>query len=184
MPIVFYILSILALIAADQLSKLWAVTQLRPVGVIPVLGDFLQFAYAENTGAAFSFLENHNQRWLFVSVTAVLVLACLVVLFSRRVRGAMGVLSLILIVSGGVGNMLDRIFRGYVVDFVYFKFIHFAIFNFADSCAVIGAVLLCVYLLFGGHGAELGGKKAPAVPGEKAAGGGAPRDARTKKETP
>lgn len=148
MPVIFYIIAILALVAADQAAKWWVIAYLKPVGSIPVLGDFLQFFYIENRGAAFNFLEKQNQRWLFITVTGILVLFCLYILFTRRFHRFIGNLALILVISGGIGNMIDRVFRGYVVDFIYFKSINFAVFNIADSCVVVGAILVCIYLLF------------------------------------
>jgi len=68
------------------------------------------------------------------------------ILFSQRIKSTLASISLLLISAGGIGNLIDRIFRVYVVDFINPKFINFAIFNIADSFVVVGAILLCIYL--------------------------------------
>lgn len=140
-----YILAIFGLIAFDQASKFLVVRYLKPTGTFPIVGDFLQLTYTQNTGAAFSILE--NQRWFFVFITSVLIIICLYLLIAGKFKDDIGNFSLCLIIAGGAGNMIDRITRGYVVDFIYFKSVNFAIFNFADTCVVVGALLMCFYMI-------------------------------------
>lgn len=143
--VVLYFIAIAALIAVDQLTKFWVLSRLSTVGSMPVIGNFIKFTYAENRGAAFSILQ--GKRIFLIAVPAVLSLACIVVIISRRIESVLGNISLALIAAGGIGNLIDRCIRGYVVDFIDFNVIHFAIFNVADSCVTIGVVLFLIFAL-------------------------------------
>lgn len=135
------------LIGLDQWTKWLAVTHLKEQSPVVLWDGVFEFFYTENTGAAFGMLK--EQRWIFITVTIVVLLAVLAVLLSGRFRKHPLVnISGILIIAGGVGNLIDRIALGYVVDFLYFKLIDFPIFNVADCCVVIGAILLLVYFFF------------------------------------
>lgn len=143
--IILYLLGIMVLTAVDQFTKLWVVSRLAGIGSMPVIGNFIKFSYAENTGAAFSTLQ--GQRVLLIAVPALLSAVCIGVIISRYLDSVLGNVSLMLIAAGGIGNLIDRITRGYVVDFIDFNAIHFAIFNVADSCVTIGVVLLLIFVL-------------------------------------
>lgn len=140
----FFLLVMAVLVAADQLAK-WEVVRHIKNQDIPVLGDFLHFTYEENTGAAFSLLP--GQVWLLSAASLVMVAVCVYFLAAQKVRSPLGNAALLLVSSGGIGNLIDRLSRGYVVDFLYAKKIHFAVFNLADSYVVVGAILLCLFLL-------------------------------------
>ena len=134
-------------ILIDQISKLLAKRILEPIGDFPIINGVLHLTYVENTGAAFGILKEH--RWIFMSVSCVAVLALIVYLaVSRNSIGMLGGVSLAMIIGGGIGNMIDRILSGFVIDFINFELINFAVFNIADSAVCIGAVLLVVYVLF------------------------------------
>lgn len=143
--IMLYFIGIAGLVVFDQLTKLWAVNYLQKVGTMPLLGNFVNFTFASNNGAAFSILQ--GQKLLLIVVPFIFSIACIVLIALRRMNSKIGDLSLMLIAAGGIGNLIDRVFRGYVVDFIYFEKIHFAIFNVADSCVCVGVVLLVIYLL-------------------------------------
>lgn len=131
----------------DQISKLLAKRFLEPTGDFPIINGILHLTYVENTGAAFGILKDH--RWIFMSVSCVAVLALIVYLtVSRNSIGMLGGVSLSMIIGGGIGNMIDRILSGFVIDFINFELINFAVFNIADSAVCIGAALLIVYVLF------------------------------------
>ena len=135
--IVLFIVSTIALIAVDQLTKIWAVTQLYEAErVIPVIEGVFELHYTENRGVAFGMLQ--GQLWLF---GAMLVRSPL-----RRYK--LFTIPAVMIIAGAIGNLIDRILYGYVIDFLYFKLIDFPIFNFADCCVVVGAILLLVFFLF------------------------------------
>lgn len=136
-----------AVIVIDQVSKQLVVTHLMPIGDYPLIRDVLHLTYSENRGAAFSMLEDH--RWVFLVTSTVAILAILVgmVLYRKKLNLPLAV-SLSFIVGGGIGNMIDRLALGYVVDFINVELIHFAIFNAADSFICIGAAILFIYMIF------------------------------------
>jgi len=136
-------------VAADQLVKHWARVDLavRPGGTLPVIQDIFHFTYAENTGAAFSILQ--NQRWLFVILAGVLTLALSYALWFRKkeMETPWGVL-LSLVLGGAIGNAIDRAARGFVVDMFEVRAINFAIFNVADICLVCGCIAMCAWVFY------------------------------------
>ncbi len=137
------------LVAADQAIKYWArnVLLLKMGGQSPFLGRFLDLYYAENTGAAFSIFRNGTV--FFIIVTAVFLIALAYVLVRVRKRKiALLNTALVMIIAGGIGNLIDRVSQGFVVDMFHFGFFEFPIFNFADTLITIGAVLLFVFVLF------------------------------------
>lgn len=144
-----YILSgiFIFFIAMDQLSKSLAVNMLGQVGAVQsFIPHFIRFEYRENTGMAWGLLP--NARVYFIIVT--LILAAFLVFLLVRYRKLLPKLSkvaLTVILSGAIGNLIDRIFFGYVRDFIAFDFIEFPVFNIADCCVTIGAVLLAISLL-------------------------------------
>ena len=155
---ILYALVILVGIGLDQLSKALAVAFLKGEPSFPLWRGVLHLTYVENTGAAFGMLKDH--RWVFLVFSTIAILLLGAYLF-RGVSylsdkredgtyppiGALAGVALALIVSGGIGNMIDRIFLGFVVDFIDFTLINFAVFNVADSFVTVGAVLLVVHLL-------------------------------------
>lgn len=143
-----WLLLVAVLVAADRFSKMLVVAHMQLGEDIPVLGPLLHFYYLRNTGAAFSMLDTlPNGRWILAGFTVVLIGVCVWALLAQKVRGRLGNFAFSLIIAGGIGNLIDRVHTGEVVDFLYLKCIHFAIFNVADSFVVIGAVLLCLTLL-------------------------------------
>ena len=134
------------LVALDQGTKMLAVEHLTK-GAIPLIDGVFELTYVQNTGAAFGLLK--NQRWIFMSITAVVMVVLLVVLMSGRFRRyRFANIAGTLILAGGIGNMIDRVAHGYVVDFLYFKLINFPVFNVADCYVVIGAALLLIFFFF------------------------------------
>lgn len=129
------------LIAIDQIVKNWA-EEVLTKGEIAVIEDVLYFKYAENTGVAFSMFS--DSRWMLIGVTSVMLIVVLAFFLSGKVTDKLEQFSLALILAGGVGNLIDRISLGYVIDFIDVRIINFAIFNIADICICVGAFLLCV----------------------------------------
>ena len=146
--VVLFIVSTIALIAVDQITKVWAVMYLHEAErVIPVIDGVFEFHYTENRGVAFGMLE--GQLWLFVPMTLLVVALLGVMLLRSPLRQfKLFTIPAVMIIAGAVGNLIDRILYGYVIDFLYFKLIDFPIFNFADCCVVVGAILLFVFFLF------------------------------------
>jgi len=141
-----YLLLAVIIAVADQLVKHWAVLNLRGRGTVEFIPGILNLFYAENTGAAFSMLR--NQRWLFISVSVIAVIAIIYIILLRKIRSVWGLLPLSMVLGGAVGNLIDRIFTGYVVDMFEFAFIRFAIFNVADIFVTVGGVMFCIYYLY------------------------------------
>ncbi len=132
-------------IALDQLTKWLAVKFLMPIDTCPLIKNVLHLTYAENRGAAFGMLANN--RWVFLVISTVAILAMLFYLFSGLSEGRLAGIAIAMLISGGIGNMIDRILLGYVVDFIDFRLINFAIFNGADSFVCVGAGLLILSLI-------------------------------------
>ena len=135
------------IVGLDQISKFFVLRDLKPIGDIPIWNEVLHLHYTQNTGASFGMLPGF--KWVFLTVSLLFVAATFVfVIIKRKKIDTFALVSLGLICGGALGNAIDRIRFGYVIDFVYFKLINFAIFNLADSCIVVGGILLGVYVLF------------------------------------
>lgn len=133
-------------ILLDQLTKRLAVRYLLPIDTKPLWQDVLHLTYVENRGAAFGMLASN--RWVFMIVSTLAILGLLVwFFFFTKKPTYLGTVSISLIVSGGIGNMIDRVAVGYVVDFVDFRLINFAVFNVADIFVCVGAALLLLAIL-------------------------------------
>jgi len=142
----FKVLAFVLMVIADQISKFLAVSKLQPIGSYELFPNVLHLTYVENTGAAFSMLS--GKTTLLIVLPIVVCAAIGYFLIRGYIKNAIEKWSLVLILSGAVGNVIDRIFRGAVVDFFEIKLFKFAIFNVADIFVTIGAVLLFVYILF------------------------------------
>lgn len=162
---VFGFISIAAaavLVVIDQLLKVWATAELLPVGSMTLIPHVVELRYSLNEGMAFSLLW--GKQGFLIAVTSVALLVLLGYLLLRK----MPVLERIawtMVLGGGVGNLIDRIVSGQVVDYINFLFMDFAIFNFADICVTVGVALLFVYVLW----AELKDRKKKSSGEESAA---------------
>ena len=144
MAILAVIIGIL-LVVIDQVTKFYAVSEIKPKGMVTVIDNFYYFTYVENRGAAFGMLQ--NKQWFFIIITLFIFAAFGYILFRYKIEGKLFLAAVVLIFGGGVGNLVDRIFRGYVVDFLQFSF--FApVCNLADYFITVGAVLLIISVLF------------------------------------
>ena len=142
-----YILLSAALVGADQWLKAWATANLTLRGEwLPLLGQLLGLRLTHNYGAAWGMLSDH--RWVFILVTAIAIVILPIFLYRYRKLHFMFGFSLSLIIGGAIGNMIDRVFLGYVVDFLEATFIDFPVFNVADICVVCGAIMMFVYIAF------------------------------------
>lgn len=159
MQMVIYAAVMAVVVFADQLTKWLASTYLKEIGSLPLIQDVFHLTYVENTGAAFGILK--NARWVFIVISAaaiVAVIAFMAYQTHRRVRiPVLAGISLSLIAGGGIGNMIDRLMLGYVIDFFDFTLINFAVFNVADSCVTVGVVLMVIYIIFGWKNGEKAG---------------------------
>lgn len=144
-----YLIAIMiGIVGLDQLTKWLAVINLKGAESFPLWKDVLHFTYAENTGMAFSMLSGKDERWIFMVLSTVAIIGMLIYLFRFRPKSLWMQISMAMIIGGGIGNMIDRVALGYVVDFIDFTLIDFAIFNVADSFVCVGAAILIAYLLF------------------------------------
>jgi len=151
MTILIAVVSVALLVLADQCSKIIATAALADGTTVALLGDFLHITYTRNTGAAWGMFS--NLRIFLVLVPLLILLVCLYFLLTRKVRHSTGFFALILVMAGGLGNLIDRIFQpdGAVVDYIYFNFkplFDFPVFNFADICVTFGGIFLAVYVFF------------------------------------
>ena len=138
-----------ALVGIDQFTKWLAVTYIKHTGTIPIIKfgetEWLNFTYCENTGMSFSLLE--GQRFILIVLPIVLIALVEWYIFSGKLNHRGMKISLACLAGGGLGNLIDRIFLGYVVDFIDIRIINFAIFNFADICAVLGGIVFAVMMV-------------------------------------
>lgn len=137
------------LLLIDQCSKLIVVHYMSVGDSISIIEGFFSFEYLQNKGAAFGMMQNF--RYAFIVLTLAVIILALFAMFKGKFKNKYLIWSIALILSGGTGNLIDRIFNtgGYVVDFFKFEFSWFPyIFNFADICVTIGGAILVLYLIF------------------------------------
>ena len=133
-------------VALDQISKALAVVYLKPIATLPLWKDVFHLTYRINYGAAWSLFE--DQPWVFMPVSTVAIVGILIYYFwDKKLTPAIRY-PLAMIVGGGIGNMIDRIFVGYVVDFFDARFINFPVFNVADCFVTVGAFTLFFVILY------------------------------------
>lgn len=145
MSIIFYPLIIIIALISDQLTKQLITSSMQINESTQVIEGFFYITYVENTGAAWSLFQ--GGRWFFVAITSVMMIILAILLIKNshklfRISAAM-------IIGGGLGNLIDRIKIGSVVDFIhlYFGSYSFPVFNVSDSFVTVGTILLCVYVI-------------------------------------
>ena len=142
-----YLFAIAACVAADQAVKLWVVSHLALYQSAPLLPGLVELMYIQNTGGGFSILSGHT--WLLTVLTAVLMGGIALVLVKKLFPHPLAMWTLTLILGGGLGNLIDRVRLGYVVDMFHLEFWpSYPVFNVADICVVCGAVLAVIYYLW------------------------------------
>lgn len=151
-----WLMIIVGIVFLDQLTKWLTVINLDLYESFTVIEGFFNFKYVRNTGAAFSMFDDPDERWIFMSISTVAIVAMAVYLWYNRKGGKLLCVSLSFVLGGGIGNMVDRTLLGYVIDFLDFiiwktpegREIHFATFNIADSfvCVGVGLMALAVIL--------------------------------------
>lgn len=141
-------LSVIVLVVFDQYTKILAVKHLKDQPDIPILKDIFELSYIENRGAAFGMMQN---KQTFFIITTVLVVAAILWIFHTmpmEKKFIPGRVTLIFIIAGAIGNFIDRVSQGFVVDFLYFKLINFPVFNVADIYVTCSVFVLAFLLLF------------------------------------
>lgn len=132
-------------ILVDQIVKIIISSTMDVGETIPVIKDIFHFTYIRNEGAAFGMLSEH--RWVFMIISSVAIVAMCIYLFKFCKERMLTRIGVALVIGGGIGNMIDRIFLGYVVDMIDCRFIDFYIFNVADSCVCVGAGIVFLGVL-------------------------------------
>lgn len=141
-----YTIAIVLLIILDQIVK-YAVKTNIPLGTqTDFIPHVLGLTHIHNTGAAFSMLS--GARWFFVVLTVIFVAFALWLLYAKKLTHTLGRWTMVLVIAGAVGNLIDRAFYGYVVDMFEVLFMRFAIFNVADIFVVVGGIGFCIYYGF------------------------------------
>ena len=134
----------------DQFTKWLAVLYLKPVSSVPLWQDVFHLTFRTNRGAAFSLFAEDGQRWIFLTVSTLTILFLIGYLLRGPVGSPLFTSALGMVLGGGIGNMIDRLTTGEVVDFFDFCLIHFPVFNVADCFVTIGAALLILSLFLDG----------------------------------
>lgn len=148
---IIYILIIIALIAIDQLTKVWAFKALPDNEAIDCLKPLFRFEKVYNNGAIFGILK--GKMWLFYIFTAIgMAVFIYLMKYADYIKYPFYTAGLILMIAGTIGNFIDRVFFNEVRDFLTFGFFNFAVFNFADMCMTCGIIALCIDLLFNDFG--------------------------------
>ncbi len=142
-----YLIIILGILCVDRWTKYLAIEYLQKINTFPLIDGILHLTYAENTGAAFSILTG-KQGLLIVFTGMVIVVMCFYFWREKKHMSALGNIAMSMVIGGAIGNFIDRVLWNYVVDFIDFRLIDFAIFNGADSFIVVGAVLLGYTIIF------------------------------------
>lgn len=140
-----YFLVIMLCIAADQALKLWTVANLALYESAPLLPGVVELRYIQNTGGGFSILSGHTR--LLAVLTAVLMLVIALLLVKKTFSHPLAMWSLTLILGGGLGNLIDRVRLGYVVDMFHLQFVTYPVFNIADILVVCGTIGFAAYYL-------------------------------------
>jgi len=139
-----FLMIITAVILLDQATKYLAYVYLQPQNTIPIINKFFYLTYVENRGAAFGILQ--NQTWFLLIVPAIAIIAAFYYVYKNPNLGSLTKCTLGLIIGGAIGNLIDRVRLGFVIDF--FDFRVFPVFNVADCAVVVGTAVLAFILLF------------------------------------
>lgn len=152
--------AIAVLTAVDQLIKFFVERDLQPVGEKSFIDGFIGWEYVRNTGAAFGSFSNNTQ--LLSVFTGIVIVVGIVVLLSGRIKSKFCQVCAVLIIAGGLGNLIDRLLLGYVIDYIEVQFVNFAVFNFADILVTCGSFMLMGYMIY-----DIFRERKPAKAGDK-----------------
>lgn len=145
MSVIGAIIFVLSLVGIDQLIKYFVIEYLKPIGVFELIEGFIRLRYVENTGAVFGSFSSHTAVLTVVSI--ILLIVTVYFLVSQKNKSKLVSFTLLLMIAGGIGNIIDRIRLHFVVDYIEPLFIDFAVFNFADCLITVGAFVLMIYLV-------------------------------------
>lgn len=140
------ILLIIILVIIDQLIKVLAIKYLSGTGSVILINGFLSLTYLENTGAAFGLWDS---RWFLIGVNIIIIIAIIKILLSKKYEVTKPMqIAYSLILAGGITNVIDRLFRGYVIDYIDItELIYYPVFNLADICIILGIVIIMITVI-------------------------------------
>lgn len=136
------------LIVIDQIAKYEALIKLKPIGNTTFIKGFMDFTFVENRGAAFGILNGKTWLLLLLAITICVILVIVMKKLPQTKEYGYLRATFVLILAGAVGNMIDRVVRGYVIDFFEFSFFNFPVFNMADIYVVVGTIAMAYIVLF------------------------------------
>ncbi|MCG8502855.1 MAG: signal peptidase II [Firmicutes bacterium] len=139
---------VLGILALDQYTKYLAATKLINYNTIPLIKNVFHLTFVENRGAAFGILQ--GQKWLLIVVTSTIIIAMVYYVIKSKSNSRLLLASFSMVIGGAIGNLIDRVRLGYVIDFldVYIYSYNYPVFNIADSFVVVGTIFLSYYILF------------------------------------
>lgn len=140
---IYSLLTVVALVAVDQVIKYFIDLYLKPIGSVTVIKNILQLSYYENDGAMMGMMSGKILTMTVLAIICLLVIGF--VIFSGKVKFGVDYCCIVLMISGGLGNIIDRVFRGYVIDYIEVLFVDFYIFNFADCLVTCAAGIMICY---------------------------------------
>lgn len=143
--LILYIVIGAVILFADQLSKIWVCANAALGDTFASFGGLVDFTYVQNTGAAFSIMSGKMPVLSLISF--VFCIAVIIYWIKKKPKNPLLCTAVVMMFSGALGNAIDRLLRGFVVDFIQLKFIAFPIFNIADIAITVGAVLLVLYVI-------------------------------------
>ena len=142
-----YAIVVVLVLIADQALKYYTVSNIvLNTGEVPLIDGLVHLTHVHNYGAAFSIMQ--NTRWLLVALTAVFVIVVIYALSAELIQGRLGRWSAVLVLAGALGNAIDRLFIGYVVDMIEVEFMSFPVFNIADIFVTCAGIAFCFYIAF------------------------------------
>lgn len=137
---------IVLLVIIDQLIKSAVYDYLRPIGTKMLIPGFIQLRYLENDGAMMGMMSGKTP--LMTALAIICMIAVLVVIYSGWLTSKIDYASVVLIAAGGFGNIIDRVFRGFVIDYIEVLFVDFYVFNFADCLITVAAFTIIIYQIY------------------------------------
>ena len=160
---IYFIIAAL-IVMLDQLVKYFITIQMTPGVNVPLIPGILHLTYTENTGAAFSFMS--NMRWVLVAVSAVVIIVMIIGMIKYKDKiDPIGKLALAAVLGGAMSHLIDRAILGYVVDFLEFDFVRFAVMDIADWFISVGGIVFCIYYLI--HSSKHDGLREEFLIGKK-----------------
>ena len=142
------IIILLFCVSADRISKYFVAARLKNHASFPVIDGILEFRYTENDGAAFSLLSGQTSFLILVSFVVFMTGLYFIIKSPGRSKYIISHVFISIIVSGAIGNTIDRLIYGAVIDFIYLSFIDFTVFNLADLFSTVAAIGLVIVLIF------------------------------------